>query len=505
MTSLDALRRLRDDFTYYAPRMLKILDKGGNLVPFTLNSAQLIAHEAIERQLRETGKVRALVLKGRQQGMSTYIEGRMYWRATFRKGVRGAILTHEQAATDNLFLMTKRYHDNVPEALRVATGASNEKELWFAKLDSRITVATAGTKNVGRSSTVQFFHGSEAAWWPHASAHFAGLGQAIPDLPGTEVILETTSAGPTGEFYRKWRLAEQGRGDYIAIFVPWFVQAEYRRQPPDDWQRTAEEQELADLYGLDDEQLCWRRTKIDTDFAGDPALFLQEYPCSTQEAFSMTNRDTYISMQSVARARASRGVPQSGPLVIGVDPARMGNDRTAIVWRRGRVVTKIRTLEKRTTTQVAGTVANIIESDKPAKVFIDVVGLGVGIYDQLVDANYGEIVVGVGGAEAADEPDRYRNKRAECWARMKQWLESPPVQVPDVDEIATDMICPGYSYDAHNRLLIESKDSIAKDPDRRSPDIAEAIALTFAQPVRAKPKNNPVVAAWSPLDEWTNY
>lgn len=501
----DRLRRLRDDFEFYAPRMLKIVDKAGSLVPLQLNAAQRILHAALEAQLARTGKIRALVLKGRQQGASTYLEGRLYWRVSMRSGVRGAILTHEQAATDNLFTMSKRYHDNVPSGLRVSTGASNAKELIFDRLDSKISVATAGTKGVGRSSTVHFFHGSEAAFWPHAKSHLSGLGQAIPDLPGTEVVLETTSAGPTGEFHRMWKLAEAGKGDWIAVFIPWFVQAEYRREVPPGWAATDEEIELSRLYGLDDEQLAWRRAKIDTDFGGDAVEFAREYPNTAIEAFAMVNRDTFVDMRNVARARASKGVPMTGPLVVGVDPARMGADRTAIVWRRGRVVYKVKTYEKRTTTQITGLIANLIEADKPAKVFIDIVGLGVGIYDQLVEANYGAVVVGVGGAEAATEPDRYRNKRAECWARMRDWFAAPPVQIPDVDEIAADLICPGYSYDAHNRLLIESKESIAKDPDRRSPDIADAIALTFAEPVRAAKRTAPVMDAWVPIDELTNY
>lgn len=503
--ALENLRRLRDDFEYYAPRVLKILDKGGNLIPFTLNPAQKIIHDAIEKQLAETGKVRVLILKGRQQGASTYLEGRMYHRVTFRRGVRAAILTHEQPATDNLFVMSKRYHDNVPAALQVATGASNAKELVFSKLDSKITVATAGTKGVGRSSTVQFFHGSEAAWWPHAKDHFAGLGQAIPDLPGTEVYLETTSAGPSGEFHRMWRLAESGRSDWQAIFVPWHLQAEYRRPVPAGWQRSEEDDELAALFGLDDEQLCWRRAKIDTDFAGDPSLFMREYPNTAVEAFSVVGRDTFIDQSLVMRARKSAGVHQSGPLVIGVDPARMGDDRTAIIWRRGRVAYKVKTYEKRTTTQVAGIVANLIETESPSKVFIDVVGLGVGIYDQLVDAGYEKIVHGVGGAEEATESERYRNKRAECWARMKKWFEQVPVQIPDSDEFMADLMCPGYSYDAHNRLLIESKESIAKDPDRRSPDIADALALTFAEPIRKVAENRPVMEQWSPFEQDVNW
>ncbi len=504
MTERDALRRLRDDFLYYAPRMLKVLDKSGGMVPLILNQAQQFIHERLEAQLVETGKVRALILKGRQQGASTYLQARIYWKLSNSFGRRAFVLTHEQAATDNLFAMAKRYHDNVPEGLRVTTGASNAKEMTFAKLDCKYSVATAGTKEIGRSSTVHLFHGSECAFWPNAASHFAGVGQSIPDLPGTEIVLESTGNGQSGEFYGRWNRAIGGIGEYIAIFVPWYWQTEYRRPVGRGWVRTPEEEELAALYGLADEQLAFRRNKIETDFKGDTTMFEQEYPNTPAEAFVAANRDAYVQAADVQAARKAQ-VTASGPLVVGVDPARFGDDRTAIVWRRGRVVQRIKTYEKKTTMQVAGIVAQIIEQDRPARVFIDVVGLGVGIFDRLEEMNYGKVVCGVGGAESAGDDDHYRNKRAECWGRMKEWFGKRPVQIPDSDEIAADLLCPGYTYDSHNRLLIESKESIRKDPDRRSPDIADAIALTFAEPVRERENVQSAAVPFGVLDAEVGY
>jgi predicted dehydrogenase len=138
----------------------------------------------LEAQRERTGKVRALVLKGRQQGISTYIGGRYYWRASHSKGVRVFILTHEQDATNNLFGMVERYHSHCPDLVKPVTGAANAKELSFEALESGYAVGTAGAKATGRSQTVQLFHGSEVAFWPNAKTHFAGVVQAIPDLPG---------------------------------------------------------------------------------------------------------------------------------------------------------------------------------------------------------------------------------------------------------------------------------------------------------------------------------
>ena len=79
-----------------------------------------------------------------------------------------------------------------------------------------------------RSSTIQLFHGSEVAFWPFAETHAAGVLQAVPNQPGTEIILESTANGVGNFFHKKWREAETGRSEYLAIFVPWHWQDEYR-------------------------------------------------------------------------------------------------------------------------------------------------------------------------------------------------------------------------------------------------------------------------------------
>jgi hypothetical protein len=432
---------------------------------------------------------------------STYLQARFRWRIKHRRGVKAYVLAHEQDASDNLFVMAKRYHDNEPKKVRPSVGAANAKELWFNKLDSRYSVATAGSKEVGRSGTAQYMHASEAAFWPHAEAHWAGIGQTVPDEPGTEVIAETTANGVGNEFHKRWLRAESGRSDYIAIFIPWFWSEEYATPTPDDFVMTDAEETLAQHHGLSPEQIYWRRRKIENDFNGDETKFWQEYPSTAAEAFVTTGRDTLCKVEHIMAARKAQNVVARGPLVVGVDPARMGSDRTAIVWRRGRVVTRIKTYEKRTTMQVAGIVANLIDQDQPAAVFIDIVGLGVGVYDRLEERGFGDIIVPVQAGEKASDEDRYRNKRAEMWDRMAKWLEQGPVQIPDADEVQTDLMCPGYTYDSHQRLVLESKEQILKDPDRRSPDIGDALAMTFAEPVRVKKPKVPKGAAWGVIDE----
>src|SRR5215213_2063515 len=121
--------RLRSDFPFFAEHCLSIRTKSGSIEPFILNRAQTYIHERLEEQKARTGKVRALILKGRQQGCSTYVAGRFYHRATHAIGLRCFILTHEDAATQNLFEMVNRYHEHVDAAVKPTTGAANAKEL----------------------------------------------------------------------------------------------------------------------------------------------------------------------------------------------------------------------------------------------------------------------------------------------------------------------------------------------------------------------------------------
>lgn len=494
---LKELARLRDDFMYYAPKCLKIKDKLMHVVSLQPNKSQIYVHERLEEQRARTGKVRALILKARQQGFSTYIGARFYHKTSLTPGIETYILTHEQPATDNLFNMVSRYHDNSP--LRPSTGASNAKELRFDKLDSGYAVGTAGTKAVGRSKTVFLFHGSECAFWPNAGDHFAGIVQAIPDLPGSEIILESTANGIGGEFHERWQKAEAGTSDYIAIFVPWFWSDEYRRPVPDDFVLSdapgkdgdPSEREYAELYGLDASQIVWRRAKL-ADL-GD-ILFKQEYPATAAEAFQVTGHDSFIKAGSVLRAR-KRTCEPFGPLILGVDPARFGDDRFSVVGRQGRKMTFKESKAKLDTVAGANWVKHLIDKLRPTKVFIDVGGQGAGVYDIVVSYGppYSDVCVAVNfGAEPISPEIVLRdgtvrpgpkNRRAEMWYASREWLDaSGGADIYDEDSLQADACGPAYKYDTQQRFLLESKESMRKR-GVRSPDDWDALALTFAQPV----------------------
>lgn len=474
------LKNLKYDFEYYSKRCLHIRTKSGEIHPFLLNRAQQHIHDKLEDQLDRQGYIRAIILKGRQQGCSTYIGGRFYWKVQFRKGVRAFILTHEQEATNNLFDMTDRYHELNNLAIKPSTGASNAKELHFDKLDSGYKVGTAGTKGVGRSQTIQYFHGSEVAFWPHADTHAAGVMQAIPNEQGTEIILESTANGMGNFYHQKWQEAESGESDYIAIFVPWYWQDEYQKNPPEDFELTAEEYRYLVAYNLTHAQMKWRRDKIAE--LGSAWLFKQEYPATATEAFQVSGEDTLIDAETVvdARKKTAEGV---GPIVLGVDPARYGDDRTSIVFRQGRKSWGLQYHAKKSTMEVVGIVKGLLDSHKIAKAFIDVGGLGAGILDRLEEMGYDDKVKGINFGSSPLNEAKYYNKRAEMWGEMRDWLnDERGADIPDDDALHADLCTLQYTFDSSTRLRLESKEQ-ARKRGVKSPDGADALALTFAEPV----------------------
>jgi hypothetical protein len=165
--------------------------------------------------------------------------------------------------------------------------------LVFDKLDTGLRVATAGGRGVARGETLTVAHLSEVAFWPttFAKANFNGLIQAVPDTDNTAVFLESTGNGMTGVFYAMAKGAQRGSNGYELFFSSWHESDEYRDDSiPDNFIHTPDEDLLIKDYGLDDEQLWWRRRKIATNGLD---MFKQEYPMTPDEAFISTGRPVF--------------------------------------------------------------------------------------------------------------------------------------------------------------------------------------------------------------------
>ena len=495
---MDKRLRLKEDFEFYARNCLKIRTKDKGLMPFVLNDAQMYIHKRIQDQIESTGKCRAIILKGRQQGASTYAEGRYIWRTTHNKGVRAFILTHDGESTNALFEMTERYYENLPDFVKPSTGAANAKELHFDILDSGYKIGTAGNKAVGRGQTIQYFHGSEVAFWMNASEHTKGIMQAVPDADGTEVIWESTANGVGNFFHEQWKLAEKGLSEFQPIFVPWFWQSEYKKKLPDGHKLTPEEEVLKEIYDLTDEQLYWRRVKIaelTTDGVDGEKAFKQEYPMNAAEAFQVSGGDGLINADHCMKARNTKANP-NGPLVVGVDPSR-GGDRFAIIRRQGHKMYGMESYKGEQCNALGKNVAickeildtvDPIAKKEPDMMFIDY-GAGADLVDRLHELGYKKRVKSIHFSSTPLNPKKYKNKRNEIWGEMADWLvdESLPADIPDSDELQADLCASPYDRDSNDRRVLWAKDKI-KQQLGFSPDYGDAGALTFAEPVRTDNK-----------------
>lgn len=275
--------RLRRDFPFYAENALKIRGMSGALEPLRLNRAQMNLHRSVVRQMRTRGYVRIISLKARQQGISTYITGRLVSKTTQNIGYKTLIMAHLSAASQNLFDMTARYISHAPGLIMPNVTAHNRQQLRFGALDSMFTVATARNKDSGRSETLQASHLSEVAFFPWPEEIAKGLMAAIHDVPGTESYLESTADGVDTWFHHLWKEGVAGKHDYECVFSPWFWTPHYRAKiVPVDFMPDPEELELIEEYGLDFAQLVFRRNYISK---WGISAWRSEMPATPQEAF----------------------------------------------------------------------------------------------------------------------------------------------------------------------------------------------------------------------------
>ena len=190
-----------------------------------------------------------------------------------------------------------------------------------------------------------------------------------------------------------------------------------------------------------------------------------------------------ITALSVRKAFIAKISNSASPLVIGLDIARFGDDKTVFCFRRGRLCFKFDILTKQDTVAIANHCQALIQDFSPARIFLDVGGIGGGVYDILISRGYRSIVRAVNFGSQALLTDRYVNRRAEMWDMAREWLNQElPVQIPPDEDLLNDLCSVNKKYDSKGRLQLESKDEIKKRLGR-SPDKADAFVLTFAEPV----------------------
>lgn len=206
--------------------------------------------------------------------------------------------------------------------------------------------------------------------------------------------------------------------------------------------------------------------------------FAREMLCD----FAAAGEDQLISLTDVeiAAHRAYQpGEMDYAPKVLGVDPARFGNDRSVVIGRQGLQVFDPRIYRGLDNMDLASKVAAAIDQFKADATFVDS-GAGAGVIDRLHQLGYLVIEVNFGGKPTNP---KYVNKRSEMWDAMAEAITAG-LAIPNLTALKLELCTPTYKYDVQQRLCLESKDDIKKRmPEGSSPDIADALALTYASPV----------------------
>lgn len=288
-----------------------VVDKNQKTMPFFLNEVQHdfinTLNQAIEDFSNEIiPEISLLVLKGRQQGFTTLVTAYQLSCSILNRNFQGYTLADKSDNAEAIFQNKAKFpYGQLPEALKPTEKFNNRKQLLFEKINSSWAVDTA-TKDVGRSRTVNFFHGSECAFWKDGIAPIqAALGEAF--TRNCIKIYESTANG-YNDYQQMW-----DSGVHINCFYEWWRTKEYRINFPSEdtkrefldaidkksgwiWERL---RWLKDEIKLESEQLYWYYNKYDKYI--DKDLIKQEYPCSPREAFLLSGKTVFDTEKLLAR------------------------------------------------------------------------------------------------------------------------------------------------------------------------------------------------------------
>lgn len=287
-----------------------------NLVPFRFNEAQeLIWKQVIAPALDDHKSIRLILLKARQMGISTLIQGLLTARFVWDNFVNEKVIAHESDSTEHIWGMSKRMieHSNLFPFVGIS---GNTMELG----SSKYSVATAGSPHATRSMTMTALHLSEVALWPHPEAWIAAM-QTVPFKGESWLFVESTANGKVNKgelFYEEWQRAQKGKNSFTPLFLPWFALTEYTLPDyryKDESESVgslvlelldAEEAELKKHFSLTAGQLAWRRFMIESYCRGDVEQFHQEYPSTPEEAFIQSGLPLFRSADLIPFRREIR-------------------------------------------------------------------------------------------------------------------------------------------------------------------------------------------------------
>lgn len=337
---------LRAELKRYPEKLIElvfiVVDKNQQTMPFFLNEVQHEFLDTLNKAIDdfEDGlitDISLLILKGRQQGFTTVVTAYQLACSIMNRNFQGFTLADKSDNSEAIFQNKAKYpYGQLPEVLKPTEKFNNRKQLLFEKINSSWAVDTA-TKDVGRSRTVNFFHGSECAFWKDGIASIqAALGEAF--TKNCIKIYESTANG-YNDYQKMW-----DSGVHINCFYEWWKTSEYQLNFPSedirheflsDIDRKNEWihdrlRWLRDEKHLEPEQLYWYFRKYEAYI--DKRLIKQEYPCSPREAFLLSGDNVFDTEILLARLERIPKPIKTGYFTYDYDGLRISN----IKWHTDR-------------------------------------------------------------------------------------------------------------------------------------------------------------------------
>lgn len=357
-------------------------------------------------------------------------------------GSRKEKLVDEVGNPDSIFEKIRFFIEHLPKEF-IPNGFNRKVHATYMKITNPVNgsiIAGEAGDNIGRGGRSSVYFKDESAFYERPQLIEAALSQ------NSDVKIDISTPNGNGNpFYQK------RFGGKIPVFT-----FNWRDDPRKD-----------EAWYLKQKALL------------DPVIVAQEidinYDASIGDAFI-----NGAAVDEAMRIRPEEIHDNRVPVVLGVDIARFGDDRTAICCRQGRVVHWIETYQNLSTVEVEGLIHQYIKMlPKVDAVNIDIGAMGAGVYDHL-NEKY-DFINGINFGGKSSTPECV-NKRADMWYQMREWLYNGPVSLPNIQSLKTDLSGLKYKIDAEGRYSLERKED-AKKRGVRSPDVGDSLALTFAIPV----------------------
>lgn len=400
--------------------------------------------------------------KSRDMGVSWLCCAFAVWMLLFHPGSIVGVGSRKEEYVDkigdpkSLFWKIRQLITMLPTELKPKGWDARKHTPYMRVLNPENEAAIIGEAgdNIGRGARSSLYFCDEAAYFEHPQAIDAALSQT-----SNCKIYVSTPNGAGNPFYQK---RHSGR---IPVFI-------FR------WQDDPRKNE------------AWYQRQVEIH---DPVIVAQEidrnYEASVTDAFIPA------SLVNAAMSNGPADVVGVGHVQYSLDVARFGNDKTVLTCRQGRVVYWQRTWAKVDTEDTVGRVVSEIKAfKKPDQIAIDVIGVGAGVVDKLMRL-YPKVAVGVNSANRVDDGMNY-NLRAKMWDDMREWLKNAPVSLPNDVHLKADLTALRYFFKGGLRLMEAKED--AKKRGIKSPDYADSLALSFAEPVKIQKSDAPIVKPFRP-------